>query len=91
MLAVVSASLPRELLGRASFGPEELNTIAEAFDQAWAAIAGNFAENALTVEAARMKLANAILAEARAKRVTDAETLKNAALQALARSYRSGI
>jgi hypothetical protein len=76
----------RELFDSTAFGPEALKVIGQAFDEAWASIAGNFDESPTTVEAARLKLANAILAEANAHR--DVETLKNAALQAMALAYR---
>jgi hypothetical protein len=76
----------RELFDCTAFGPEALKVIGQAFDEAWASIAGNFDESPTTVEAARLKLANAILAEANAHR--DVETLKNAALQAMALAYR---
>ena len=49
----------RELIDGASFGPEALKTIGQAFDEAWQTFAGNFAAD--TAEAARLRLANAIL------------------------------
>jgi hypothetical protein len=49
---------------------------------------GNFEETLLAIQAARLKLANAILAEATANCHDDVETLKNAALQAMALAYR---
>jgi hypothetical protein len=78
----------RELLDSAAFGPDALKVIGQAFDEAWASIAGNFDESPITVEAARLKLANAVLAEAKANGHRDVETLKDAALQAVALSYR---
>ena len=78
----------RELFDSGAVGPEALNVIGQAFDEAWASIAGNFDENPLTVQVARLKLANAVLAEAKANGHRDVETLKNAALQAVALSYR---
>jgi hypothetical protein len=77
----------RELLDSAVFGPEALKVICQAFDEAWASIAGNFDESPITVEAARLKLAQAILAEANGHH--DVEALKNAALQAMALAYRT--
>ena len=79
----------RELIDNASFGPDALKVIGQAFDEAWASIAGSFDENPLTVQAARLKLANAILAAARANGHDDVETLKNAALQAMVLAYRA--
>ena len=58
----------RELIDSASFGPDALKVIGQAFDEAWVSIAGSFDENPLTVQAARLKLANAILAAAKAQR-----------------------
>jgi hypothetical protein len=39
--------------------------IGQLFDEAWDSIAGNFEKNPLAIQAARLKLANAILAEAK--------------------------
>jgi hypothetical protein len=78
----------RELIDSAAFGPDTLKVIGQAFDEAWDSVAGNFEENPLAIQAARLKLANAILAEAKANPHDDVETLKNAALQAVALSYR---
>ena len=76
----------REIFYSAALGPEALKVIGQAFDEAWASIAGNFDESPTTVEGARLILAKAILAEANAHH--DVETLKNAALQAMALAYR---
>ena len=78
----------RELMNRAPFGPEILRAVGQAFDEAWATIEGNFGEGPLVIEAARAKLANAILAEARVKGRADVEALKAAALRTVALSYR---
>jgi hypothetical protein len=78
----------RELIDSAAFGPDTLKMIGQAFDEAWDSIAGNFEENPLAFQAARLKLANVILSEAKANPHDDVETLKNAALQAVALSYR---
>ena len=59
----------------------------EAFDQAWAGIAGNFNDPA-EVEAARTKLAEAVLSAAK-EGASDVEALKTAALKAMATGYRS--
>jgi hypothetical protein len=50
----------RKLFDRAAFGPDTLKVMGQAFDEAWSSIAGNFGED--QVLAARMKLANIILA-----------------------------
>lgn len=77
----------RRLIEGASYGPDELKLIEQAFDDAWASIAGNFGGNALAVEAARLKLANFMLDEASAHR-NDVAGLKDAALRAMAIDYR---
>ena len=46
----------RQLIDGASFGPEALRAIGEAFDTAWADIAGNFGDDPTEPECARLKL-----------------------------------
>jgi hypothetical protein len=41
----------RRIIGGASFGPEALKIVGQTFDEAWADIAGNFAEGAQTENA----------------------------------------
>ena len=79
----------RELIDSASFGPDALKVIGQAFDEAWASIAASFDENPLTIQATRLKLANAILAAVKANGHDDVEALKNAALQAMVLTYRA--
>jgi hypothetical protein len=67
----------RELIEGASYGPEALKAIGRAFDEAWASIAGNFSDD--QVAAARLRLANALLAVAR-NNSRDVETMKREAL-----------
>jgi hypothetical protein len=55
----------RNLLGGASFGPEKLKDIYQAFDDAWAAISPVVDNTPLAQEAARIKLANLILSVAK--------------------------
>jgi len=57
----------RHLIGTASFGPEKLNILYRAFDEAWNDIAPNFGDNRLAIEAARVRLANVILAIAQSE------------------------
>lgn len=78
----------RQLLSGASFAPDQLRVIFQAFDAAWAATAAEVGENPQAIEAARLKLANVLLMLARNGNVDDPERLKNAALQLL--SARSG-
>jgi hypothetical protein len=77
----------RQLIDGASFGPDALKAIGEAFDAAWAEIAGNFGDDPADTENARLKLANAVLSIAD-DGSRDVEILKNAALQRMALDYR---
>jgi hypothetical protein len=56
----------------------------QAFDQAWSVIAGNIRQDAS--EAARLRLANALLSVA-TEDSRDVEALKGRALEAMALSY----
>jgi len=80
----------RRLIDVAAFGPATLKAIGEAFDQAWAQIAGNFGDSPTQVENARLRLADALLSVA-TEESTDVAALKDGALQAMAMDYRSGI
>lgn len=77
----------RQLIDSASFGPEALKVMGEAFDAAWAEIADTYGNDPVVIEGARMQIANAILAIA-TEDSRDVEVLKRAALQAIARSGR---
>jgi hypothetical protein len=78
----------RKLLNGASvsFGPAALKVAGRAFDEAWADIAGNYS-GAQQIEAARLKLATAILSVA-TDASRDVEELKRAALARMAQHYR---
>jgi len=78
----------RRLIYGASLGPDTLKAVCEAFDQAWAEIAGNFGST--QVENARLRLAEAMLSIF-TEGSTDIAALKAGALQAMALDYRSGI
>ena len=67
----------RELIEGASYGPEALKAIGRAFDEAWASIAGNFSDD--QIAAARLRLANAMLAVAK-DNSRDVEVMKREAL-----------
>jgi hypothetical protein len=54
----------RALIENASFGPDALKAMGQAFDAAWADIEGNFGEEPERVAAARLKLANVMLSVA---------------------------
>jgi hypothetical protein len=77
----------RKLIDSASFGPDALKVIGKAFDDAWLEIAGNFGTDPLEIEAARLRLAEAVLTVAH-EDSRDFETLKRAALQRMALDYR---
>jgi len=80
---------PRLLVDGASCGPDTLKAVCEAFDQAWAEIAGNFENTPSEIEAARLKLAEAMMSIA-TEDSTDVAALKAGALQAMALDYRLG-
>ena len=78
----------RNLIDGASFGPDALKAIGQAFDEAWAEIAGNFGNEPAVIESARLKLAKALLSVAD-DNSRDVEALKQAALQRMALDYRT--
>jgi hypothetical protein len=77
--------IARQLIYGASFVPETLNALGEAFDAAWVEIAGNFC-GAADIETARHNLANALLSVA-SEDYRDVEVLKRAALLLVALDY----
>ena len=78
----------RQLLTGASYGPEELKVIGQAFDEAWEAIEAHFGDDPSVRENARIKLAKAVLSVA-SEGVRDAEPLKKGALEVMALAYRT--
>jgi hypothetical protein len=76
----------RKVLEGASFSPETLKVVGEAFDDAWASIAHLYGSE-LEIERARLRLANSILAVA-ALHEHNVEALKKAALAHMAINYR---
>jgi len=76
------------LIDGASYGPEALHAICQAFDEAWVEIAGHFAGDPLSEANARLSLAEAILSVA-TETSRDVQVLKNAGLQVMALNYRS--
>src|SRR5262245_56699864 len=77
----------RQLVDGASFGPEALKAISQAFDEAWVEIAGNFSSDATEINDARYRLASALLSIA-SEDSRDVEVLKTGALQRMALDYR---
>ena len=77
----------RQLIDGASYGPDALKVITQAFDEAWSEIAGNFGNDPRDIEKARLRLANAVLSVA-CEESSDVTALKNGGLQAMALGYR---
>lgn len=72
----------RKLIDRASYAPEALAVIFEAFDQAWAEVAKRFdTDDPAALELARNRLALAVLAVAKPS-AADVAELKSAAIAA---------
>jgi hypothetical protein len=71
----------REILAGAPYGPEAHQTLSRAFDDAWRSIGAYFGDDHFEIEAVRTKLAVALVSAA-SSHASDAEALKNAALQA---------
>ena len=78
------------MIDGASFGPDSLKAVGQAFDEAWAEIADHFGTIPIEVESARLRLAEAMLSVA-TEGSTDVAALKAGALQAMALDYRSGL
>jgi len=74
-----------QLIDKPSFGPEALKAIGEAFDAAWTEIAEEIGADPVAIEAARLRLANAVLSDA-SEDSRDVEALKRGALQAMGRT-----
>jgi hypothetical protein len=77
----------RQLIDGASFGPETVKALGQAFDAAWAQIEGNFGGDPHEIDRARMRLAEALLSIAK-EGSRDVQALKNEALQAMALRYK---
>jgi hypothetical protein len=72
-----------DLIRQASYGPDDLKILGQAFDEAWQTVAPTLRDDQLAREALRLKLAEAILMAAHVD-CRDIQTLKNAALAAWA-------
>jgi len=77
----------RALIDGASFGPDALKAISQAFDRAWSDIASHFGGDPSVTDAARIALANAMLSVA-SDDSRDVDVLKKGALQAMALNYK---
>jgi hypothetical protein len=76
----------RQLIDGASFGPDALKALGQAFDAAWQEIAATFGTDPHDIEQARLNLANAVLSMAD-EDSRDVAVLKRAALQRMALDY----
>ena len=76
-----------QLIDGASYGPEALKVIGQAFDEAWRDIAGNFGDDSPDVERARNRLTRAILSIAHDDS-RDVSALRQAALERMALDYK---
>jgi hypothetical protein len=76
----------RQRIDSTSYGPETLKAMTQAFDQAWSVVSGNISQDAS--EAARLRLANALLSVA-SEDSRDVVALKRKALEAMALSYHA--
>lgn len=79
--------IARRLVEGASFGPEVVEVVTAAFDAAWSEISSNFGPDPQDIEAARERLAEAVLSVAN-EEASDVEALKTGALQAMAMDFR---
>jgi hypothetical protein len=78
----------KQLIEGASYGPEALKIVCQAFEEAWTSIAGNFGDDPAATEAARLKLAN-IISSFPHNQIKDAEQIKRSSLQIMALQYRA--
>jgi hypothetical protein len=76
----------RQLFSGASYGPEALSIVYQAFDEAWDSIAANFGNDPPAIEAARLKLATIILSFPH-NEIRNAQQIKNSSLQIMALAY----
>ena len=77
----------RQLIDGAAFGPDALRVIGQPFGAAWDEIAPNFGDDPQDIDAARLRLANALLSIAD-EDTRNVDVLKRAALQRMALDYR---
>jgi hypothetical protein len=77
----------RQLIEGASYGPDTLKAMSQAFEAAWREIAETFGNDPQDIEKARLRLARALLSVAVEDR-GDERALKVGALQAMALAYR---
>jgi hypothetical protein len=78
----------RHLIEGSTYGPEALTVLSQAFDEAWALIAPKFGDDPAQQEAARLRLAHAVLAVAPEEGIAAGE-VREAALKVMALRYPS--
>ncbi len=79
----------RQLIGSATYGPDVLKVLFQAFDSTWATIAPTCGSDPQIIEATRTKLANIILALAPDRPKPDADELRDSALRILGRTHQT--
>jgi hypothetical protein len=72
----------RQLIGSATYSPDTLKVLYKAFDDAWERIRPQVGSRPEAIEAARLKLAEIVLAMAHSG-LLDAQTLTDAAVRAM--------
>jgi hypothetical protein len=77
----------KEMISGASYGPDALKAIGQAFDEAWLEIADNFGDDAVDIQKARVRLAGALLSIAH-EDSRDVGVLKQAALERMVLDYK---
>jgi hypothetical protein len=77
----------RQLIGGASFPPDELKVIFEAFDDAWDELSPKVSARASAIESARLSLAAIVLNLAAAGQI-ERSALKTAAVDAFRAKHR---
>jgi len=75
------------MISGASYGPEALKVIGQVFDEARLEIAGNFGDDAIDIQKARVRLAGALLSIVH-EDSRDVGVLKQAALERMAQDYK---
>ena len=83
----VTAVNPKQIISGASYSPDALKAIGQAFDEAWIQIAGNFGNDPGDIEKARLRLARAVLSIAH-EESRDVRILRQAALERMALDYK---
>jgi hypothetical protein len=79
----------RQLIGGASFPPDVLRVLFDAFDDAWTEVAPWIGKEPVVVDQARLSLANIVLSLARVGPI-DRDALKTAAVDAFRLKHRIG-